>query len=85
MKFVRQIRGVQVKDLITKFFYQNNQLCFQILLHLEGGKTVLFKEFADYSGYKRAMATLHDAREKDTVIKISKKNMKSTAPSSNVA
>ena len=73
MKFVRQTRGVQVKDLVTKYFYQNNQLSFQIILHLEGGETVLFEEFSDYGNYKKSMNSLQEAKTNGSIIKIQKR------------
>lgn len=85
LEFVRQIKGVQVKDLITKFFYNQNQLCFQIMLHLEGGETVHFQEFTDYGAYKKALGALQQARENDTVIKIPGKNMRNAELTSKVA
>ena len=73
MDFVQRIRSVQVKDLVTKFFYQENQLCFQIFLHLEGGESILFEEFADYGSYKKSMSSLQDAKANGSIIKIPKK------------
>lgn len=70
LNFVQQIQGVHVKDVITKFFYKENQLCFQLLLHVEGGDTLLFQEFSDYSAYKQTLEVLHKAKANDAVVKI---------------
>lgn len=46
--------GNQVKNLITKFFYKDNHLCFQILLEVDKQDFVCFEEYVDYSKYKKA-------------------------------
>ena len=85
MEFVQQIRGVEVKDLVTKYFYRENQLCFQIILHLEGGETLLFKEFSGYGKYKAAMDELLAAQADGSIIKIPKGRPLDAPPSSKVA
>lgn len=42
----------RINNLITKYFYRNNHLCFQILLKMENNETVAYKEYADYAAYK---------------------------------
>lgn len=76
MSVVRNIQGGQVKDLITKFFYRDNHLCFQILLHLEGNETVIYKEYIDYSEYKKAFNELQQIRSKNRSLVIPNKNLK---------
>ena len=44
-----EIQEYKVKDVITKFFYQNSHFCFHILLHMDGGETVFFWEFTGYA------------------------------------
>ena len=70
MEFVRQIQGVSVRDLVTKYYFKNNALCFKILLHLESGETVLYQELTDYSDYKNTLTFLQSARKNGAVIKI---------------
>ncbi len=79
------IRGGQVKDLVTKFFYRDNFLCFHILLQIEGGETVFFQEFTDYSEYKKAFSDLQGARSKDALIEVPKNNLKNISPALKVA
>ena len=45
-------RPVRFQDLITKFYYKQNHLCFQIILNVGNDKTVPYKEFTDYEEYK---------------------------------
>ncbi len=62
MSEVRHINGNQVKELITKFFYRDNHLCFQIILHLDNGEMVAHQEFSDYAEYRAAFNALQKAR-----------------------
>jgi hypothetical protein len=70
------VQGKQVKDLITKFFYRDNHLCFHILLLTEEGGTIFFQEYADYAVYKKALSDLQQAKNAYETISIPKKNSK---------
>lgn len=70
-----QILGNKVRDLITKFFYKDSHLCFQILLQVDGGETVFFREFMDYAEYKKVFSELQQARLQNIVIDIPRKIM----------
>ncbi|MCC6722904.1 MAG: hypothetical protein IT258_00240 [Saprospiraceae bacterium] len=72
---VEAISGHRVKDLVTKFFYRNSNLCFHILLHVDGGDTVLFREFTEYAEYRKAFSELQQAKFNNMIINIPKKNM----------
>jgi len=72
MAHVHQTKGVQVRDVVTKFFYQGNQLSFQIILQLEGGESILFGEYSDYGSYKKSLKTLQDAKADGSIIKTKK-------------
>ena len=74
MRTNKNIHGSDIKDLITKFFYRNNHLCFQILLHTEWNETITFGEFSDYSAYKKAFNDLQTAREEKVPLNIPEKN-----------
>jgi len=74
-----------VKDLVTKFFYRDNFLCFHILLQLEGGETVFFREFTDYSEYKKIISELQQARKSHDFIHIPINNFKNTSGAIKVA
>jgi hypothetical protein len=68
-----EIQGYKVRDVITKFFYQNSHLCFHILLQVDGGETVFFREFTDYAEYKKAFSELQQAKLNNSVINVPKK------------
>ncbi len=70
-----EIHGRSVRDFITKFFYRESHLCFHILLHMDGGETVFFREFMDYAEYKKAFSDLQQARLNNIIINIPKKNL----------
>lgn len=79
------IHGGQVKDLITKFFYRDNFLCFQILLQMTGGEIVLFREFTDYAEYKKIFSDLQRVKNSDAFIDIPKSNLKNMSATIKVA
>jgi len=43
---------VRFQDLITKFYYKQNHLCFQIILNVGNNEMVPYQEFTDYNEYK---------------------------------
>ena len=58
MENTTTVAGSEVQNLITKFYYKDNHLCFQILLHFGLDKTMPFQEFSDYTEYKRVYGEL---------------------------
>lgn len=82
---MKQIHGAEVKDLVTKFFYRGNQLCFQIILQVDGGERIPYKEFSDYAEYKKAFSELQQQKGNPTMIKFPEKSVASTGSTSNVA
>ena len=74
MREVKDIHGEQVKDLITKFFYKKNHLCFQILLHTKMNETIAYGVYANYSTYKKDFDDLQNARSNNLKIVIQNKN-----------
>lgn len=79
MRAVKDISGEQVKDLITKFFYKNNHLCFQILLHTRTNETIAYGVYANYSTYKKDFDNLQNARSNNLKIIIQNKNKEKEA------
>lgn len=75
------IRGTQIKDLITKFYYKNNDLCFQILLLLKDNvESVSVSEHTDYTEYKKVYDQLIHIKSNDlsfSIPSINQKNIKS--------
>lgn len=82
---MKQIHGAEVKDLVTKFFYRGNQLCFQIILQVDGGERIPYKEFSDYAEYKKAFSELQQQKGNRTMIKFPNRNVHSSESTSNVA
>ena len=68
--FMQQIKGTQIKNLITKFYYSGNQLCFQILIHCESDHTIKYRDYSDYSAYKKAYDKLLKAKSEGALISI---------------
>ncbi|MFK8102216.1 MAG: hypothetical protein AB8G15_06825 [Saprospiraceae bacterium] len=62
------ISGSDVKNLITKFYYKNNHLCFQILLQLGLDKMVPYSEYKDYAAYKEDFNNLLKAKSNNIAI-----------------
>lgn len=77
--------GSQVKDLITKFFFRDDQLCFHILLLMEEGGTLFFQEYTDYIVYKNALGELEKALCSNALITLSKINSRETSKLAKVA
>ncbi len=64
------MRLVQVKDLITKYFYRDEHLCFQLLVLADGGEKVFFNEFTDYSECKRALEELQQIKSRGAAVRV---------------
>lgn len=85
MKPVKNINGEQIKDLITKFFYKDNHLCFQILLHMRTNETIAYGMYSDYADYKKDFNNLKDARSNNLTIIIQNKNKEINVDTSKMA
>lgn len=59
------IQGKDIENLITKFYYKNRQLCFQIILNLGLEGKVSYSEYDDYFVYKQKFNELLDAKHQD--------------------
>jgi len=55
---------VRFQDLITKFYYKQNHLCFQIILNVGNNKMVPYQEFTDYNEYKIVFEKLSKMKTK---------------------
>lgn len=73
-----RIKGTQIKNLITKFFYKDNHLCFQILIHHEDDKMIVYNEYTDYSLYKTEYNKLLEIKAQSTVVDLPKTGAQST-------
>ncbi|MFT4667313.1 MAG: hypothetical protein ACI8YQ_001975 [Polaribacter sp.] len=54
---------VRFQDLITKFYYKQNHLCFQIILNVGNNEMVPYQEFTDYKEYKIAFEKLSQMKQ----------------------
>jgi len=59
------IQGKDIENLITKFYYKNRQLCFQIIISLGLSGRVSYSEYDDYFIYKQKFNELLDAKNQD--------------------
>ena len=75
---MQRIKGTQIKNLITKFYYKDNHLCFQILIHGEADQTINYREFTDYDEYKQEYNILLKAKSENSVITIPDYKQKET-------
>ena len=72
------IKGTHIKNLITKFYYKNNHLCFQILIHCKDDKTIIYKEYTDYDEYKNEYNKLLETKSENASVDLSKTDAQTT-------
>ncbi len=68
----------KIDDLITRFFYKEEQLYFRIMIKLNGGTMLPYNDYADYNEYKKAYASLVEKKRSGDAIM----NMESVAKTS---
>ncbi len=68
------LSGNEIKNLITKFYYKNNHLCFQILLSMDKGNMLQYNEYADYNEYKLAFNELMSLKTGNSTIELKQLN-----------
>lgn len=61
---------VDIMNLISLFYYKNNHLRYQILLHLTGERTVVFGEYQNYKDYKNEFELLQSKRKSNKTLDI---------------
>lgn len=66
------IKGSEIKNVLTRFFYKNKNSCFQIILQTRK-KDIIYKEFEDYKSYKNTIETLRTAKKDDLNVILSLK------------
>ncbi len=64
------VEGKKIEDVITRFYHKDGELHYQLLIKIKGGTTITFKEFKDYSLYKKALSILVKAKKERSTIKI---------------
>jgi hypothetical protein len=76
---ILNISALDVINLITLFYYKNNHLRYQILLHLTGERTVLFGEYVNYNDYKNHFEELQAQRKSQKFIQIAENEYSTNA------
>ncbi len=66
--------GFNMQDLITKFYYNNNHLCFQILVKESGGDTSPYMEFTSYNEYRKVFNELTEKKNRGERIEVNSTN-----------
>lgn len=64
------ISGMDIVNLITLFYYKNDHLRYQIIMHLTGERNVLYGEYTDYKEYKIEFDNLSAQRKNNFKIQI---------------
>lgn len=72
------IHSSRIKNLITKFYYKNNHLCFQIILNCENNESKLYNEYEDYNQYKAEYNRLLDVKAANELVLIEDEGVKET-------
>jgi hypothetical protein len=60
-------RGHQLENIITRFYYKQKELYFQIILQL-AGKEVVYNEYSDYVIYKSQLQNLLEIKESNGIL-----------------
>jgi len=58
----------KIDDLITRFFYKEEQLYFRIMIKLNGGTMLPYSDYADYNEYKKAYARLVEKKRSGNAV-----------------
>jgi len=74
MQNEKTISTTDMQDLITKFYYNDNHLCFQILVKNNNGETVPYMEFTNYNEYRKVFNELTDKKNNGEMINIQSTN-----------
>ena len=74
MEHPNNINGANILNLITRFFYKKDQLCYRILIQCDVDQLIPFQEFVEYAKYKEAFNLLLEKKANNEVISIGKLN-----------
>ena len=74
MQNEKTISTTGMQDLITKFYYNNNHLCFQILVKNNNGETTPYMEFTNYNEYRKVFNQLTEKKSNGEMIKMQATN-----------
>ena len=72
------LHSSKINNLITKFYYKDNHLCFQILLNCDGNETKVYKEYTDYAEYRDEYDRLLQLKAKGDYILVNDNEVNAT-------
>ena len=78
MQNEKNTTSLNEQDLITKFYYNNNHLCFQILIKTNNEETTSYMEFTDYNEYRKVFNGLTERRTRGEFIETRSTNQELT-------
>jgi hypothetical protein len=55
---------------LTKYYYRDSQLCYQILAQSYDGRTFVIEDFNNFSDYKRSIQQIEDNLESGMVVEV---------------
>jgi hypothetical protein len=70
MSQIRLINGAQIVNFITDFTQREGRVRYRIRLHLSGGETLIFADYARFEQYRQAWSNLHQAKESATNLRV---------------
>lgn len=65
-------KGNQLENIITRFYFKQKELCFQIILQLKHTR-IVYNEYNDYHQYKMQLAQLISAKQSNQDIFLNNK------------
>jgi hypothetical protein len=66
------IWGSEIENVLTRFFFNDKEPCFQIVLQIDN-RDIIYGEFDSYKSYKNIINTLRTAKKDNLKIMLSSK------------
>lgn len=70
MRNTTVLQTSEISNIITRFYYKDEQLCFLIVLELNNGGTIDYLEFVDYTVYRNCLSSLKKSTLRNQAITI---------------
>jgi hypothetical protein len=70
LRMLMYIHNNDINQILTKYYYQSSQLCYQILVQTNDGISHIIEEHNSYSDYKRAIVLVEEKLKSGTVIEV---------------
>ncbi len=70
MSQIRLINGAEIVNFITDFTQREGRVRYRIRLHLSGGETLTFADYARFDQYRQAWNNLHQAKESASNLRV---------------